>query len=500
MNFPNEPLFVFEMANNHMGSVEHGMKIIRTFSEVVKEFPFKFGFKFQYRQLDSFIHPDYKNRMDIKYVKRFSETRLTSEDAKRLMETARESGFLTICTPFDEESVDLIEKQGYDVIKIASCSLTDWPLLERIARAKMPIIASSAGASFEEVDRVVSFFEHRQKDLALMHCVGEYPTQKTCLELNQIDLLRARYPKVRIGYSTHEDPENFDSVKIAVAKGASIFEKHVGVGTTNIKLNAYSADPRQIRAWLESARDAYDMCGVTGKRHEIRDSEKTSLLELRRGCFVKRSIQKGEQIRSDDVFFALPTQKGQITANDWSKYTEYRAVEDIKPNAPVLVTNTSRLETREKVYEIVQKVKALIQASKVTIPGKAEIEISHHYGIDRFFEYGITMITVVNREYCKKLIIILPGQSHPEQYHEQKEETFYVLHGDLTIALNGVERECRQGDVVTVEKKVRHSFKTRTGAVIEEISSTHFVNDSFYTDGDITKNRNRKTMLTYWID
>jgi sialic acid synthase SpsE len=52
-----------------------------------------------------------------------------------------------------------------------------------------------------------------------MHCVAEYPTAPENLQLNQIDLLKARYPQVRVGYSTHEYPNNFDAIKIAIAKG-----------------------------------------------------------------------------------------------------------------------------------------------------------------------------------------------------------------------------------------------------------------------------------------
>jgi len=58
----------------------------------------------------------------------------------------------------------------------------------------------------------------------------------------------------------------------------------------------------------------------------------------------------------------------------------------------------------------------------------------------------------------------------------------------------------KPGDVVTIEPGVRHKFKTETGAVIEEISTTHNLNDSFYTDPAIMENKQRKTLLTYWMD
>ena len=97
-----EKLIVLEMANNHMGDLTHGFKVISAFGEVCRQFPeFKFAFKLQYRDLDTFIHPSMKGRDDIKYIKRFSETRLHREDFDKLVEKIREEGFLAMATPFE---------------------------------------------------------------------------------------------------------------------------------------------------------------------------------------------------------------------------------------------------------------------------------------------------------------------------------------------------------------------------------------------------------------
>ncbi len=496
----NKPLFIFEMANNHMGSVDHGRKIICEMHEASKDFDFHFAIKFQFRHLDTFIHPEFKGRNEIKYVKRFSETRLTKDDFKTLKKEADSKGFISICTPFDEPSVDMIEELGFDILKIASCSFTDWPLLERVVKSDKPIIASTAGASLDAIDKVVSFFEHRQKNFALMHCVAEYPTAIQNINLNQIDLLQSRYPHVPVGYSTHEHPDNTDAVKMAIAKSVTIHEKHVGVPTDTISLNNYSATPVQVRKWLAAAKEAFEICGISGKRYEFTKDEISSLQGLRRGVFVKRHIRKGEKISINDTFLAIPLSDGQITANDLSKYNEFVAQSDIESGKPLLTGNVSIKDNRQKVYEIVQRVNALLAKSGVVTPQQADFEISHHYGIDRFDEFGITMITVVNRDYCKKLIIVLPGQNHPEQYHKQKEETFYILYGDVILGLDSVEKEYHKGDVIVVEAGVKHIFRSKTGAVIEEISTTHFKDDSYYTDPEILKNKNRKTFLTNWMD
>jgi len=496
-----QPLFVLEMANNHMGDLQHGLDIIRSFGSLCRNYPrFSFVLKLQYRDLDTFIHPAVRGRDDIKYVKRFSETRLSREQFDQLVAEMRNQGFLTMATPFDEASVDVIQEQGLDIIKIASCSFTDWPLLERVVRSDKPIIASTAGASLEDMDRVVNFFSHRNKKFAILHCVGEYPTADENLHLAQIDLLKTRYPGVPIGFSTHESPDNTDIIKIAVAKGAAVFEKHIGLPTEKYQLNAYSASPVQTDAWLAAAQRALTLCGEGSCRLPHNPGETASLRSLRRGIFARRAISSGDVIRQEDIYFAFPPEDGQFTANDWSKYVQCTASTDIPADTAVSPANATLVDQREQILNIAHSARNLLNQGGITFPGCTDLEISHHYGIDRFWEFGLTMLTIINRAYCKKLLILFPGQRHPEQYHKQKEETFHFLYGDVQLELDGTLRTCKPGDVITVDPGVKHAFWTAGGAVIEEISSTHFFDDSFYTDPTIDVNKNRKTLLSYWLE
>tara|TARA_Y100000034_G_C6834161_1_gene376797 strand:- start:140 stop:1234 length:1095 start_codon:yes stop_codon:yes gene_type:complete len=362
----------------------------------------------------------------------------------------------------------------------------------------MPIIASTAGSTIEEIDNVVAFFTNRHKDLTIMHCVGEYPTETTNLQLNQIGMLVERYPDVNIGYSTHEDPNDPNIIPLAIAKGAQVFEKHVAVVTDEFPKNAYSATPTQVANWLSSARTAFQICGDTSRRPAASEKELSDLRRFKRGVFAKRNIRKGETVGRNDVFYAFPCQEGQVLANDMSKYTQYMAERDFMLNEAVQVDDVEKTNLREQLYDIVQNVKSFLLDTDVVFPPDANLEISHHYGIEKFYETGITMITVVNREYCKKLIIALPGQSHPEQYHKKKEETFVILHGEVSLYLDGSEKNLDKGDVVTIEAGVKHRFETTTGCVIEEVSSTHFKDDSYYTDLMIAKNQNRKTFIPHW--
>ena len=127
--FNFEDLFIFEMANNHQGSVEHGLSIISAMGDIVRRTGVKAAVKFQFRDLDSLIHPSYLNYTDNKHIKRFISTRLDKNAFKLLAEEVKNRGMLAISTPFDEASVDLIEDLGIDVVKIASSSANDWPLL-----------------------------------------------------------------------------------------------------------------------------------------------------------------------------------------------------------------------------------------------------------------------------------------------------------------------------------------------------------------------------------
>ena len=122
-----------------------------------------------------------------------------------------DNGMKSMCTPFDEKSVDKIVEMGFDLLKIASCSSNDWPLLEKAANSGLPII-STGGLNIDEIDQAVSFFEHKGTDFALMHCVSIYPiiSSKSTWFFNKI---KNRYPRITIGWSTHEDPNNYDISK-----------------------------------------------------------------------------------------------------------------------------------------------------------------------------------------------------------------------------------------------------------------------------------------------
>ncbi|MBU0502556.1 MAG: N-acetylneuraminate synthase family protein, partial [Candidatus Margulisbacteria bacterium] len=374
------------------------------------------------------------------------------------------------------------------------------PLLEKIAQTDLPIIASTASATLEEIDQVVSFFEHRNKKLCVMHCVGAYPTERAALQLNQIDLLKKRYPGIVVGFSTHEEPDNIDSIRVAVGMGAKVFERHVAILSEKYPINKYSSTPVQVGQWLKAAQDAFSMCGVENKRYDITEKERSDLRGLKRGVFAKAPLKKGDKVFPDKVLLAIPCQENQMVANDLSKYIEYVLTRDLEAGEAVVFDDLKVRNLRANVLRIIKKLKEIIIKSHIALPKRIEVELSHHYGIEKYDEWGAAILNCINREYCKKLIILLPGQKHPFHYHVKKEETFQVLYGDMEVKIGDETKSLKAGDMLTVEREVNHGFSSETGCVFEEVSTTHYKNDSFYEDQRVVANDNRKTEMTFWSD
>jgi N-acetylneuraminate synthase len=485
------------MANSHQGSVEHGIDIIKAISRIARKYNIKAAVKLQFRNLDTFIHPDYKERTDIKHIPRFMSTRLNYEEFSQLVDAIHEEGLIAISTPFDEDSVDWCMDQGIDIIKVASCSAMDWPLLTKIAYTHKPVIISTGGKTLSDIDKLFNFFTHKGCEFAFLHCVAEYPAPMEHLQLDFIERMKRRYPNVTIGYSGHESPEDNIVPMLAIAKGAKILERHVGIPTQTITLNSYSMNPEQADRWVKAVLDAKLICETKKPNDKyVSQEEMDSLTSLMRGVYLKKAVKKGDPITDEDVFFAMPCHDKQMNSGEFSDgiiaSKDYEVNEELLENK--VVTDIGL------VRSVVHDAKGMLYEAGIALGNDYEVELSHHYGMKHFRQIGAIIISIINREYCKKLLIILPGQKHPVHMHQIKEETFQLLYGDLVVNIEGRERTMKPGDIQTVLRGERHSFTSNEGSIFEEISTTHIKNDSYYED---IKIRNldpieRKTILKKW--
>lgn len=317
-----DELFVLEMANNHWGKVERGLKIIATYSQVVRFNGARAALKLQIRDVPSFIHKDFLGRTDIRYIKKTLDTALTFDGYATLVNAIRKGPCMAMATPFDEASVDTCAKLGIPIIKIASYDINDWFLIERIAQTRKPVVVSTGGASLKDTDDIVTFFEHRNIPLAINHCVSLYPTEDQELELNQIDFLRERYPGHVIGFSTHEHHDWATSMHIAYAKGARLFERHVDLELDGVPVSPYCSLPPQVDAWFKAFDHAKRACGVPASMRRIPQTREIEYLDaLVRGVYAKRDLPAGHIIEHgpslwQDVYLAIPLQKGQISCRE----------------------------------------------------------------------------------------------------------------------------------------------------------------------------------------
>lgn len=346
-------LFVLELANNHLGSLERGLKIITAYGQVVRFNNIRAAIKLQIRDVDNFVHKDFRHRSDIRYIKKTMDTQMPDEAYAELVRAIRQASCMTVATPFDERSVDLCCELGIQIIKIASSDLNDWMLIEKIAKAKKPVIVSTGGSSLKDIDDLVRFFDNRHIPLAINHCVSLYPSEDHELELNQIDFLRNRYPDHVIGFSTHEYHDWTSSMMIAYAKGARTFERHVDIDGDGTKVSPYCSLPDQIDEWFKAFHKAKAMCGAPGTQRRLPPRREIEYLDaLVRGVYAKRDLPEGHILSDDDVYLAIPLQRGQISCRELMRGEVL--LQAVKQDEPIMI------DVIDSPYASIPSLKAII--------------------------------------------------------------------------------------------------------------------------------------------
>lgn len=335
-----ENLFVLELANNHWGRLERGLKIIRDFGSVVRHNNVKAAIKLQFRDVDNFIHPEYSGNTDLRYVAKTEATRLSRDELAVMVAEISNVGAIPMATPFDEASVALCVEFDLPIIKVASSDVNDWPLLERIAETRRPTIVSSGGASEKDIDDIVHFFESREIPLALNHCVSLYPSEDHELELNQIDYLRTRYPGHVIGFSTHEQHSWDASMFISYGKGARTWERHIDIDWEGVPVSPYCTLPHQADAWFKAFATARDMSGGSCDSRRVLPKMEIEYLDaLVRGVYARRSVECGytfsKHTFDDDFYMAVPLLKGQLSVREI--LNGERLMSSLKPHEPVTI-------------------------------------------------------------------------------------------------------------------------------------------------------------------
>ena len=228
---------------------------------------------------------------------------LSEKDHVRLLRHCRKKGLLFLSTPFDEESADFLESLGVPAFKIGSGELTNDLLLEHLARKKRPLILSTGMASLREVDAAVRALRNAgNRELALLHCVSNYPADPAQVNLRAMQTMARRY-RAPVGYSDHT--RGIEVAIGAAALGACALEKHL---TLDRRMpgpdHQASIEPKELAAMVYAVRVVQSALGDGRKRPSA--SEKNVAEAARKSLVAARDLPRGAVLKRVDLTARRP--------------------------------------------------------------------------------------------------------------------------------------------------------------------------------------------------
>ncbi|MBQ9360435.1 MAG: N-acetylneuraminate synthase family protein [Lachnospiraceae bacterium] len=225
---------------------------------------------------------------------------------RELKEYADSLGIEFLSTAFDFESADYL----YDlmnVYKISSSDLSNIPFIEYQAKKGKPMLLSIGASDLPEIERAVDTIRSvNESELALLHCVLEYPTPLEHANLRKIQTLKQQFPDCYIGYSDHTKPtEECDVAKVAYNMGAQLIEKHFTLDKTLTGNDHYHAmDPSDAKAILAAIERMEMLCG-NGELVAL-ESEASARENARRSIVAACNIDEGDLITRNMLTFKRP--------------------------------------------------------------------------------------------------------------------------------------------------------------------------------------------------
>jgi sialic acid synthase len=190
-----------------------------------------------------------------------------------------------------------------DRLKVASRDLTNLPLLEVMAETKIPMILSTGMGGKPELDRALEVITRYHSNVAILHCLSQYPSEYKNINLNTIPFLQKEYPEYTIGYSDHSIGIVVPAA--AVALGARIIEKHITLDR-NMKGTDHKGSLGSDGIWrmVRDIRNIEKSMGEEGMF--ISDAVSSARTKLERSLATARAIGKGEVINETDLHMLSP--------------------------------------------------------------------------------------------------------------------------------------------------------------------------------------------------
>ena len=226
-NIGEEPFVIAEVGQNHQGDLATAREFIRIFA-----FEGADAVKFQTRNNKYLFSQDAyeapyasENAFAETYGAHREHLELKPEWLPILKEDCIKHGVKFMSTPFDEPSLELLQQIDVDILKVASFDLGNLPFIHRIASSGKPVVMSVGGGKVDQIRSSVEVLLKHHDEVAILHCVSEYPCEYSRLGLDNIEVLIKEFPWCTIGSSDHFN--GILSGPMAYLKGARVFEKHV---------------------------------------------------------------------------------------------------------------------------------------------------------------------------------------------------------------------------------------------------------------------------------
>jgi sialic acid synthase SpsE len=211
-------------------------------------------------------------------------------------------------TPFDEESVDMLDNFGMSIFKIPSGEITNKPLIQHIARKKKPIILSTGMSYLGEVEKAINWINEmwdeldKKPELTLLHCVSNYPAEVEDSNLLAIKTMERAFG-LPVGYSDHAP--GIEISIAAVALGAEVIEKHFTIDR-NMEGPDHKAslEPDELKTMVNAIRNVGKAMG-NGIKRPTKNEEDTRNI-ARRSLVAARHIKAGETVTLNDISIKRP--------------------------------------------------------------------------------------------------------------------------------------------------------------------------------------------------
>lgn len=296
---------IAEIGNNHNGSLERAFELVDRAKESGADCA-----KFQMRHLDKVYRKRSLEKtgedLGTEYIlDLLGKFELNLDEHRKVMEYCKKKDILYICTPWDEQSIEVLETFGVVGYKVASADLTNLPLLESLSSNQKPLILSTGMSSTEEIIITKDYLNSLKVQFVFLHCNSTYPAPLHDINLNFIQKLKEIHPFV--GYSGHE--RGINVTLAAVALGAQVVERHI---TLDRKMegpdHAASLEPSEFRKMVNGIREIEEALGEASVERKFSQGEMINRENLSKSLVASEPITSGMTIERKHIKALSPGQ------------------------------------------------------------------------------------------------------------------------------------------------------------------------------------------------